>query len=163
MWWRLSSGEFEHSKGEPNRRHLRAIVDAGDPTGILAYDQQGPLGWCAVAPREDYPRLVRSKKARPAEGKRVWSISCLFVARRGRRRGVSAALVQAAARVALAQGAQIVEAYPVEPRGKGVPDVFAWTGLRSAFERAGFVEVGRSSPTRPVLWLTESATRPREG
>ncbi|MBW2486837.1 MAG: GNAT family N-acetyltransferase, partial [Deltaproteobacteria bacterium] len=49
------------------------------------------------------------------------------------------------------QGGTIVEAYPVEPRKDRMPDVFAWTGLASAYAKAGFVECARRSETRPIM------------
>src|SRR5919108_4184082 len=59
MWWRLTQKEFDARRGEPNRQALRAIVAAGEPPGILACSAATPVGWCAVEPRERYPRLLR--------------------------------------------------------------------------------------------------------
>lgn len=80
-----------------------------------------------------------------------WSVSCLFIARPFRRRGVSSRLLHAAVRFAADCGAKIIEGYPVVPHASGLPDVFTWTGLPSAFLRAGFREVARRSPTRPIV------------
>jgi GNAT superfamily N-acetyltransferase len=106
---------------------------------------------CAVAPREEYPALARSRLLRPVDARPVWSITCLFVARPWRRRGVSARLLQAAARLARRRGARIVEGYPTETGPRPAPDVFVFTGLASSFERAGFAEVARRSPSRPIM------------
>ena len=81
----------------------------------------------------------------------MWSVPCFFVARSHRRRGLQARLLKAAAARAKARGAAILEGYPVEPNGGAMPDAFAWTGLASAFRKAGFAEVARRSPTRPVM------------
>jgi N-acetylglutamate synthase-like GNAT family acetyltransferase len=81
----------------------------------------------------------------------VWSISCLFVTRRMRRSGVSVPLIRAAVAHAAAQGAEVVEAYPVEPYSTEIPAAFAWTGIASAFQKAGFKEVLRRSRTRPIM------------
>jgi len=81
----------------------------------------------------------------------VWSVSCLFVARPYRRRGVSVLLLKAAASRVRRRGGRIVEGYPVEPRQDKVPDPFVWTGLASAFRRAGFREVARRSKSRPIM------------
>jgi GNAT superfamily N-acetyltransferase len=151
MWWRVSAAAFGAQKGQPNQDQFRAIVEAGDVPGILAYRGATPVGWCAVAPRERFPRLLRSRLAFDRSTAGVWSVVCLFVARGSRRRGVSAALLDAAVAHARERGAQIVEGYPVEPRTGTVPDAFAWTGLPAAFRRAGFVEVARGAPTRPVM------------
>ena len=50
-----------------------------------------------------------------------------------------------------AQGGKIVEGYPVEPKKGKTADVFAWTGLASFFQKAGFVECARRSETRPIM------------
>jgi GNAT superfamily N-acetyltransferase len=81
----------------------------------------------------------------------VWSIVCLFIARPYRRKGVSVELVKAAADYVRKRGGKIVEGYPVEPRKDEMPDAFAWTGLASAFQKAGFVERARRSETRPIM------------
>ena len=48
-------------------------------------------------------------------------------------------------------GAKIVEAYPVVPYSNSIPAAFAWTGIPSSFEKAGFKEVIRRSRTRPIM------------
>ena len=77
------------------------------------------------------------------DDKPVWSIVCLFIAREHREKGVSVALIQGAVEWARSNGARIIEAYPVEPRKKPMPPVFAYTGIASAFLKAGFREVAR--------------------
>jgi len=153
MAWRLSRSEFEKKKGAGNKRAFRSVVASRRPPGVIAYQGAEPIGWCAIAPRGDYPALARSRVLAPVDGEPVWSVSCLFVARPFRRRGVSAELLRAAVSLASKRGAKIVEGYPVEPKEKkkDVPDVFVWTGLASAFRRAGFVEVARRSATRPIM------------
>ncbi|HSK07974.1 MAG TPA: GNAT family N-acetyltransferase [Vicinamibacterales bacterium] len=151
MVWRLRRAEFVAGKGGPNRRRLRELVEGGRKPGVIAYLGRDPIGWCAVAPRSDYVALARSKVLAPLDDAPVWSISCLFVLKPFRRRGLSAALIDAAADLAARRGATVVEAYPVGTGANKVPDVFAWTGLPSAFLRAGFVEVARRSPTRPIM------------
>jgi GNAT superfamily N-acetyltransferase len=151
MWWRLTHSEFEKQKGGGNRRAMRELVEAGTVPGILAYDGGKPVGWCAVAPREEYARLSRSRILKPVDHEPVWSIVCLFVTKHHRRTGVSEGLIRAATRFAMEQGARIVEGYPVEPKQEKMPDVFAFHGLASTFLKAGFQEVTRRSDTRPIM------------
>ncbi len=153
MWWRLSHREFEAQKGEGNRQALRALVQAGEVPGILAYRGGQPVGWCAVAPRERFPRLARSRILRPVDEAPVWSVVCFFVAKEHRGQGVHEALLRAAAEYVRQQGGGIVEGYPVEPEEGYLPPAFAYHGLASAFRKAGFVEVARRSETRPIMRL----------
>jgi GNAT superfamily N-acetyltransferase len=148
---RLSRAEYERSKGEGNKRKLRALVQSGTPPGLLGYVGRKPVAWISVEPRERFGALARSRVAKPVDARPVWSIVCLLVARDQRGRGVSVAMIDAAARYAAAHGVSLVEAYPVDPKTKPMPAVFAWTGILSAYQRAGFREVARRSATRPVV------------
>jgi GNAT superfamily N-acetyltransferase len=151
MLWRLKRSEFEKQKGAQNKAAFKAVVDSGEAPGILAYANGSPIGWCAVAPRETYPALDRSRVLKRIDDKPVWSIVCLFIARPYRRKGVSVELLKAASEYVRHRGGKIVEGYPVEPRKDKMPDAFAWTGLASAFLKAGFVECERRSETRPIM------------
>ncbi len=153
MWWRLSRAEFERKKGAGTKRALHRIVDSGPPPGILAYLEGEPVGWCAVAPRSEYARLANSRVLGPVDEEPAWSVVCFFVSRSVRRQGVTEALLGAAVAYARRQGARVIEGYPIAPSKPRVPDVFAYTGFRSTFERAGFVEAARRSPTRAIMRL----------
>ena len=153
MHWKLRGKAFDENKGGNNRQMQKSIVDKKNVPGLLAYSEGYPVGWVAVEPRSQYPRLAHSKVLAPIDEQEVWSITCLFVEKEHRRKGISAALIQAAAEYAARQGAQIVEGYPIETQEKSAPPVFIFTGLPSAFEQAGFVEVARRSPTRPIYRL----------
>src|SRR4029077_17543794 len=98
MWWKRSSEEFRNSKGAPNRRSFKAIVDRGAVPGFLAYEGKRPIAWCAVEPRERYPGLARSRALAPVDDTPVWSITCLFVKAGHRRGGPSLAPVETAQR-----------------------------------------------------------------
>jgi len=150
MFWRLPRAEFERRKGAGNRRAFKRLVEGGAAPGLLAYDGREPVGWCAVAPRAEYPGLARSRILEPLDGEPVWSVSCLFVARPYRRQGVSKLLLEAAADHVRRRGGRIVEGYPVDAKTEAA-DAFVWTGLASAFVQAGFTEVARRSPTRPIM------------
>jgi GNAT superfamily N-acetyltransferase len=152
MYWRLSRKKWEEGKGAANKRALKKVVSGGaTPPGILAYVGGEPIAWCAVAPRSDYPALERSRVLRPVDDRPVWSVSCLFVSKSYRRKGMSVRMLEAAAAFARSNGASIIEGYPVEPSNDRVPDPFIWTGTASAFRKAGFKEVARRSATRPIM------------
>lgn len=151
MYWRLTRSQYEEQQGELNRRNLKALVDTGNIPGILAYTGEEPVGWCSVAPREEFSTLARSRILKPVDEQPVWSVVCFFVARTQRRKGLTVELLKAAVDYAKSNGAKIVEGYPVEPKEGRAPDVFVYTGLSSSFKQAGFIEVLRRSETRPIM------------
>jgi len=151
MVWRVPRAQFERQKGDGNKNALRRLARSGAPLGILAYAAGRPVAWCAVAPRESYPALERSRILKPIDETPVWSITCLFVSKPFRRKGVTPQLLKAAATFAVERGAIAVEGYPTEPKKDSMPDVFAWTGIASAFRKAGFKEKLRRSETRPIM------------
>ncbi|HSR68341.1 MAG TPA: GNAT family N-acetyltransferase [Acidobacteriota bacterium] len=152
MYWRLTRKQFQAQKGEGNRAAMKDLVESGTVPGLLGYLGGRPVAWCALAPREAYSSLARSRILKPVDDQPCWSVSCLFIERPQRRQGLSTQMLRAACEYARGQGARLLEGYPVEPKsGKPIPDAFAWTGIPRAFESAGFREVARRSPTRPIM------------
>ncbi|MFN0180414.1 MAG: GNAT family N-acetyltransferase [Gemmatimonadales bacterium] len=151
MAWRRPRSAWVAGKGAPNRAALRRLTARRVPPGLLGYQGKEPVAWCAVAPRLEYPVLARSRVLRPVDDTPVWSVSCLFVRKDHRRRGIAAAMLEAAVRFAARHGGRVVEGYPVIPWATKAPDTFLWTGTLASFQRAGFEEVARFSPARPIV------------
>jgi GNAT superfamily N-acetyltransferase len=151
MAWRLSRAQFEKQKGPRNKKALKKLVAAGPAPGVIAYAGKEPIGWCALAPRESYPALDRSRVLGRLDDLPVWSVSCFFVAKPFRGQGVTVALLEAAVKYALSQGAMVVEGYPQDLGQGRLPAPFVWTGLLPSFVQAGFVEVARRSRKRPIV------------
>jgi GNAT superfamily N-acetyltransferase len=164
MWWRLRAKEWSAGAGaaahDPvcgNKAAFEAVVTGGEPTGLLAYDDGLAVGWCAVAPRPAYPRLLRSTTIAPLDPDEagVWSVSCFFVKRSHRARGLGHTMLAAAIDWATEQGASVIEGYPVETDGARHSSGDFFTGTVSQFERAGFVREPRPSTGRRVVMRRE--------
>jgi len=153
QWWRLSRADFDRLKGDGNKKRMRSLVHAGEVPGLLGYREGAPVAWCSLAPRESFPVLDRSRVLKRVDDKPVWSLVCFFVAKPFRRQGLMPRLIAEAAAYARQQGVEILEAYPVEPKKGNQADLFLYTGVASAFRKAGFAEVARRSPTRPIMRL----------
>src|SRR5512147_2897635 len=150
MFWKLRGKTYEEARGMEARQMHKSQIDAGVSTGLLAYLHGEVVGWVAVEPREAYPRLAHSRALKPVDDQPVWSVTCFFVAKKHRRSGVTVELLKAAVEHVKAHGGRIVEGYPVDAQ-KNMPAPFIYTGTASAFKQAGFKEVARNTPTRPIF------------
>jgi GNAT superfamily N-acetyltransferase len=124
---------------EERADRLRQQTDSGHPesgttSGLVAYLDGEPVGWCAVEPRTAYTGLLRNNRV-PWEGRAedktddsVWAVTCFFTRAGFRKRGVSRALARAAA-------------------------TFARERADGTFASAGFAEVSHPTPRRVVMRL----------
>ena len=139
-------------RADVNRVALKRLVDSGTPPGLIAYRGREPVGWISIGPREDYAKLVRSPVMKAVDDKPVWSVICFVVPAEHRGQGVARALLAGAVAYARKRGATLVEAYPVDKPGRSA-DVNIWFGAKSMYDRAGFREVARRKPARPIVRL----------
>ena len=151
MSWRQSRADYDKNKGERNKRAMKQLVKKNEQLGIIAYSDKKPIGWCAVAPREQYVKLETSRVLKRIDDKPVWSIPCFFITKEFRRKGLSAELLKGVIAYCRKQGVEIVEAYPIIPYSSEMPAAFAWTGILSSFKKAGFIEEKRWSKARPIV------------
>ena len=170
MYMRQKRQEFKQLKGENNKKEMKKLVDKKTTIGLIAYIGKEPVGWCSVAPREDFVRFETSKVLKPVDDKPVWSIVCFFVDKKYRKQGLSVEIIKGAVEFCrklseaskipgkssskekkAGQPRRIIEGYPVVPYKENIPAAFAWNGLPNAFIKAGFKEVARRSKTRPIM------------
>ncbi len=167
MYWRLGPA-YRRRPREHNRADLKRLVQRGPPPGLLAFEEDVPVGWCQLTTSSSLEWLEQGPLGRlPAaspsgHSKRqgiadsagpVWALSCFYVRLGYRRRGVSAALIQAAVRAAKAAGAGAVEAYPVDTHAtRSTRNLF--TGAASTFAREGFELQLTGRPYRMVMRRT---------
>ncbi len=147
---------------EERAHRLRVQTDCGHPesdatSGLVAYLEGEPVGWCAVEPRTAYVRLLRNRivwagRAEDKTDEGVWAVTC-FLTRAGfRRQGISYALARAAVDFARERGASALEGYPMITKpGQQITWDEIRVGSRSIFAAAGFTEVSRPSLHRAVM------------
>ena len=151
MYWRMRRKDYDNLRGTGTKKKMKGLIKKGIVPGILAYDDKQPVGWCSVAPREDFPVLENSRVLKRIDDKPVWSVVCFYINKNYRKKGLSVELLNAAKNFAKLKKGKIIEGYPVEPKSGKTADAFAWTGLSSAFKKAGFKEITRRSETRPIM------------
>lgn len=163
QYFRLSPQEWRASTKQSNKEALCEQVTSSSSSpssspapGVLAYQDGAPVGWCAISPKSNYQRLTaRQFQAAGHEGDEgVWVVTC-FVVRVGHRRtGVAGELLTGAIQYAKENGAQVIEAYPVDVSAReSVTSAELFRGTLGMFEKAGFVEVARPSPARAIMQL----------
>jgi GNAT superfamily N-acetyltransferase len=144
--WPRTTGDYTQKGDAANRRAFKKVVDTAEaPPGVLAYVDGVVAGWCAIAPRELYPRLDGARATTRVDDDAVWSVVCFFIRRGMRGKGLAGRLLAAAVELAAQHGARMIEGYPIEGRG----DPFH--GVSSVFLAAGFEEVARRRDNRPVM------------
>jgi GNAT superfamily N-acetyltransferase len=144
MYWRIGS-RYQRRPGAKNRRDFLSVVRAGPAPGLLAFEGERAVGWCQVTPRNDLAFLERAPRLQPLPPGPVWSVSCFYIRRGFRRRGVSEALLTGAVEHARASGAPALEAYPSDVALAKAPQP-VYTGVASMFARAGFRRVAGQNP-----------------
>lgn len=147
---------------EERAHHLHEETECGDPdatttSGLVAYLDGEPAGWCAVEPRTAFPRLSTTRvpwtgRTEDKSDAGIWAVTC-FVTRTGfRRRGVSRALAAATVDFTRERGARALEAYPmITHPGQDITWGELFVGSRSIFAAAGFTEVNRPTSRRVVM------------
>jgi GNAT superfamily N-acetyltransferase len=166
MYWLASSGpDYARMQGEPARLRLHRLVTTDQQPGLLAYRDQQPVGWCAVAPRPSYIRLQASRTLRPdkPDDPTVWAVPCFYVKAGHRQKGVADHLLGAALEYASDHGAHCVQAYPNDSDHRQYSAGELYMGTVELFARHGFEATARPSPGRVIMerMLTTTApTRP---
>ena len=160
---RLTDAEMREVPGDgplgARRREAMTKLAGGLPApGLLAFEDEEPVGWIAVAPRNDLTRIVRSRATPPVDEERVWVIPCITVRKSHRGRGIAVALIEAAVIYASEQGAPTVEAYP-RADGARTRDDNIYFGTETLFRRAEFQKIREPLKSRPRNWLPRVTMR----
>jgi GNAT superfamily N-acetyltransferase len=149
MYWRIGSA-YRKRPRDKNKAAFRAVVNSGPPPGLLAFDGDLAVGWCQLTPRDALPWLDRAWRLERVDQLPVWSISCFYVRKGYRRKGVTTALIAAAVDAAKRAKAPALEAYPLDA---DLTPSASSTGFATTFERAGFKTVARHVAPRPIVRL----------
>jgi GNAT superfamily N-acetyltransferase len=147
MYWRIGAA-YRKQTPEKNKAAFRQIVERGPAPGLLAFEGDFAVAWCQLTPRSALPWMRHVWRLEAVDDLPVWSISCFYIRKGYRRRGITSALIKAALKEARAAGAPALEAYPLD--GDLTPSA-SGTGYLSTFLRAGFKVVARHTPPRPIV------------
>lgn len=164
QWWMLRNKDFQASTNDERRDLLRGDLEATPASALLAYVDGEAAGWVKVSPRPDQPRLALTRNYRqspePFDDPDVWAITCFVVRKEFRGDGLANRLLTAAVDHARTHGARVVEGYPIDTTAKKTSSNELFHGALSSFLDAGFTEVARPAPARPLVSLTLTAPAP---
>ena len=144
MAWRTNENKQSIPGKSGKKLSLKRRVIEGIPIGLLAYLDKTPIAWCSIAPRETYRSLGGDDSIND-----VWSLTCFFVKREFRNKGISSKLLYAALKYAKNSIAKYVEAYPVDTESPS----YRFMGFKPMFEKAGFQFVKKAGTRRNVMVL----------
>ena len=147
MYWRIGDSYRKNPPAE-NHAAFAEMVKSGPPPGLVAFDGELAVGWCQLTPREALPWLDKAWRLKRVDDLPVWSLSCFYIRKGYRKQGVASALIDAAIAAAKRAGAAALEAYPLDA---ALTPSTSHTGYASTFARAGFKEVARHVPPRPIM------------
>lgn len=142
-----------------NRAALRRQITAAEvPFGLVAFAGQQPVGWTRVSPRSELPGVLSNQALRRIlpDDSDAWWVACFVVNAKHRGYGVGQALLNGAVAQARGYGASVVEGHPVDVEklvARSVGGSALFTGTLAMFLNAGFTEIGRTFPSRPVMRL----------
>ena len=142
MVWRMTKEELKHNTKSNRKRFIKDRVAEKTPIGLLAYENNTPIAWCSVAPRDTYQRLGGDE-----ELEKVWSIACFYIKKEFRDRGLVDFLINAAKKYAKKNGGKYLEAYPVKPSSPS----YRFMGFINTFEKADFEFVKKAGTRRHVM------------
>jgi len=142
--WKIEKGEkWEDIKGSKAKQRLKKGIEKGTTHAVIAYEGKTPVGWCCFGPRESFPRLNRARSLKCDDIPDVWSITCFFVRRGFRKKGVASFMLERALKTMKKLKVKFAEGYPSKPDKNGnYIDTFAWTGTIPLFEKGGFETAG---------------------
>jgi GNAT superfamily N-acetyltransferase len=126
--------------GAAGSRELKqSLVRAGRAHAALVYDGDVAVGWCEYGSPEELPNIYHRKQVEADDYELPeYRLTCLFIDRDHRRKGVATAAVRGALSLIARAGGGVVEAYPQDTQGAKVSASFLYNGTRSLFEKAGF-------------------------
>jgi len=154
-WWILSNRQWSAAQPAERRALLHDLTSEGAVPGILAYEEDSPVGWVAVGPRQRYARMMSTRA--PVNGPLDlddpgWVVNCFYVPSDLRGHGIAGGLLGAAVDFAFGAGATYLAGHPVDTTDQGRRTADLFVGTLSMFLEAGFSEIGRRG-RRPVVRL----------
>jgi GNAT superfamily N-acetyltransferase len=131
-----------------NREEKELLVRSGKSHGVLVFDEdEQPFGWSQFGLREELPRVERKRGYKDAGEDSLWRVTCFFIDKEHRKKGVAREALRAALEVMEREGAKTVEAYPPAMTREGYSSSFLWAGTKHLLSQFGFKQTRKLGKT----------------
>lgn len=153
-WFHPACSEKGQS-AEGNRALKERLVNEGRAHAALVFDGDVAVAWCEYGTPDELPNIYHRKQYEAdLETLPDYRLTCFFVDRKYRRKGVAAVALRGALGLIARAGGGVVEAYPQDTLGKKVSASFLYNGTRTLFEHAGFSYERRKGMNHCVMSKT---------
>lgn len=156
LWWIISVKDYHNNGHDGNAKEFIKLLNTEKhPLGILLYDNEIPIAWCACGPRKRYNRAIKTptfKSRDESEDENVWLIPCFYIKDEYKGKGLTELLIKEAIKTAKINGAKAVEGFPY-CNNKRISKGDTQVGFEKAFERNGFIQSRKNSDQRIVVRL----------
>ena len=141
--------------GEGNREIKERLVREGRAHAALVFDGEVAVGWCQYGTPEELPNIYHRKEYDAGLDRLPeYRLTCFFVDRNYRRKGVAAVALRGALDLIAHAGGGLVEAYPQDTQGKKITASFFYNCTRSLFEQAGFTHIRPKGKNHTIMRKT---------
>jgi GNAT superfamily N-acetyltransferase len=159
-WFHPACAEKGESS-EANRAYKERLVREGKAHAALVFDGDVAVAWCQYGSPDELPSIYHLKEYNAGRTGKApdYRLTCFFVDRNYRRKGVAAVALRGALDLIAKAGGGVVEAYPQDTMGKRTSGSFLYNGTRSLFEQAGFSYERSKGTNHCVMRRTVSPKR----
>lgn len=149
---------FAQQKAEKECR-----VREGRTHAALVFDGELAVGWCQFGPTDELPRIKHRREYEASLEKLPdWRITCFFVDKEYRGKGVASAALKGALKEIARLGGGVVESYPEDVEGRSTSSAFIYNATVSIFERQGFERTRRLGKKHWVVTKKVAAQRQKK-
>ena len=156
--WFHVIGKPEGEKGRPLKERL---VREGKAHAALVFDGDDAVAWCQYGSPDELPNIHHRKEYEATRTDELphYRLTCIFVDRDYRRRGVAGVALRGALDLIAKAGGGVVEGYPQDTQGKKVSSTFLYNATRSLYEQTGFSYDRPKGKNHCVMRRTVSAAK----
>ena len=139
---------------EANKGLKERLVKEGKTHAALVFHQKTCVAWCQFGSPQELPNIYHKKEVLSKMTLPDWRITCFFVDKEYRKKGLAVFALGGAVALIKEQGGGVIESYPQETGGKKVSSSFLYNGTKEIFEKVGFNYEGSKGKNHCIMRIT---------